>query len=380
MSPISKICLSKKAFLYTLLIGGIISFLLLSNLVITTKVKTNTKAAPHNIIGGSNAYFGEFPAVTYIESDESDGSGVCTGTLIHPRLVLTAAHCLKGKNIWVRVGLVKLGQDPSTFTARKSILTIPHPAFIEVKNMADFYLSGKFLSDQNDIGLILLENEVTGVALPHIPQPNTDSKLYDEKNITTAVGWGATGYTTEGIVILPDTLQKLDLPIYSSDNTQKKIIEVGYYDKNASHTTSSGDSGGPIFITKDNVIYILGVLVGGYDTKPSKYTNLIAYSDWLNSQIAMWSSYKITSFPPFVENTKFDNDWSKCFNLKTESQCNSSPYNLPNNNEIDCGYVLKCNVCLPWDSKMGIDYNDCANIFEKLRRVILSRPPERGRK
>ena len=52
--------------------------------------------AQASIIGGDPATIAEFPSLAYIEAADQRSSGfACTGTVISPRVILTAAHCVE---------------------------------------------------------------------------------------------------------------------------------------------------------------------------------------------------------------------------------------------------------------------------------------------
>src|SRR5690349_1434996 len=67
-----------------------------------------------SIIGGAAATIEEFPALAYIQADEGGEKGfACTGSVVAPRVVLTAGHCVEdietGKLTPVRDYLVATG-------------------------------------------------------------------------------------------------------------------------------------------------------------------------------------------------------------------------------------------------------------------------------
>jgi secreted trypsin-like serine protease len=49
-------------------------------------------AAQTSVIGGSQAFPGEFPYVAYVEETRRRIS--CSGSVVAPRVILTAAHCV----------------------------------------------------------------------------------------------------------------------------------------------------------------------------------------------------------------------------------------------------------------------------------------------
>src|SRR5262245_35560180 len=75
----------------------------------------------HSIIGGTRDS-GD-PAVVYIELSGAGGQGACTGTLISPHVIITAAHCEDQFNTWY----VYWGTDPSAQSSASVIQHIHHP-------------------------------------------------------------------------------------------------------------------------------------------------------------------------------------------------------------------------------------------------------------
>ncbi|HEV2727016.1 MAG TPA: trypsin-like serine protease, partial [Solirubrobacterales bacterium] len=51
--------------------------------------------ATASIIGGRAATVEEFPSLAYIEAQVGKSGFACTGTVVSPRVILTAAHCIE---------------------------------------------------------------------------------------------------------------------------------------------------------------------------------------------------------------------------------------------------------------------------------------------
>ena len=58
-----------------------------------------TQAAPSKIIGGQNAYDGQFPHQVTLKRS-SGGSHYCGGSIIAPDKVMCAAHCKQSNDNW----------------------------------------------------------------------------------------------------------------------------------------------------------------------------------------------------------------------------------------------------------------------------------------
>lgn len=69
--------------------------------------------APHGIHNGLDATSCQFPA-TVAMLDELSGSLFCTGSLVHPQVVVFAAHCMDPGSSWATPGSVMFGENVDT--------------------------------------------------------------------------------------------------------------------------------------------------------------------------------------------------------------------------------------------------------------------------
>lgn len=101
----------------------------------------------------------QLPQVMVIVGDWSILGGVCTGELVGPKIVLTAAHCCEAGNKNVR-------------DQAKTKRFVTHPLYNKVKSPYYGYALPEIFTYENDICIIELENEVQGVTPFSLPTKN----------------------------------------------------------------------------------------------------------------------------------------------------------------------------------------------------------------
>ncbi|MDQ3068554.1 MAG: S1 family peptidase [Acidobacteriota bacterium] len=173
--------------------------------------------------GAECANFDRAPIVKLnMRTADNVGLGGCTGTIVHPRVVLTAAHCLDEDVGTVRVWL---GSGDEI-----------------VAQGFTYYPGYRFNQSGFDVGVI-----VVGQDLPRTPMPiltSRDGQVgetaiiagygRDDNNVTFALRAGSTTLSAVGAL-----LQTIYAPPASS--------------------VCQGDSGGPILLRQNNVWAIAGI-------------------------------------------------------------------------------------------------------------------------
>ncbi|MGC4119505.1 MAG: serine protease [Myxococcales bacterium] len=200
----------------------------------------------------------------------------CSGTLISPRVVLTAAHCVKGTAPSViTIGFGANVDDPSMKWV-KVVDAKPHP----------YYSEGSLA---NDIAVVRLASSAPeGVApIPFLPSTKalTAANLGDTVEFS---GFGEDEHGGYGVKLkVSDTLDLIcerrgGCPWAGETAPQNSLC----YDQQPGGPCS-GDSGGPAFLTVDGIEYVVGVTSWGDTACVSDgcSTNATPYEDWINGYI-----------------------------------------------------------------------------------------------
>ncbi|MGI5865233.1 MAG: S1 family peptidase [Myxococcales bacterium] len=231
------------------------------------------------IVNGTIDNLPSHAAVVYLDL----GMGACTGTLITPEVVLTAAHCLVndyGRPIspsQVRVGF-------GTYISSLQYRTVR-----ELRLHSGYSSSGY----SNDIGLLRLSQPVTDVPpIPALPEHLAITQEDINSTVFTYSGYGVVDATNpwwpEPATSRMKVTDLIDCYCDGARCTSTQCTSGGApntfcYDQQPGGPCS-GDSGGPAFITRDGVEYVAGVtsygdrtcISWGCSTKVDRFARFIA--------------------------------------------------------------------------------------------------------
>lgn len=219
------------------------------------------------IIGGT-ADTADASVVAIVTAADAGTAELCSGTVIAPRVVLTAGHCALGQapgDLTVRVGLNVLAPDREVGVAQ--VVTYP-----------GFTASGDDARRGRDIAALVTADDLGVPALPYSRDGSAVAGLAGET--VTDVGYGATAPED---ATSPGTKRIADMTVSAVCD---RLIVFG----DAQRRACIGDSGGPLLVgERSGAPTVVGVVsfYDGTQCGPPVYAVRVdPYAAWLDTIVA----------------------------------------------------------------------------------------------
>jgi secreted trypsin-like serine protease len=240
------------------------------------------------IIGGHPAEAGAYPWLAHVSDFYGEWVGECTGTVVAPKLVLTAAHCVLDRS----TGKVR---DPAGFrvvTGAVDWLT---------GSRQELRVHGVVVAPEydqrmhtHDAALLVLSTPTAAPAIA-LSRPRADAALLRAGTAASIVGWGDKAFGQRGPTPeLQEAQTSVQHAAWCRQNAQPfdPASELCVIDPPREATgTCDGDSGGPLIVGagaaegEEASAIEVGILSGGYGhcatRRPSVYTRVDALYPWI---------------------------------------------------------------------------------------------------
>lgn len=178
---------------------------------------------------------------------------ICSGTLVAPKVFLTAAHCLLDEpdDLYVSfdsfVGAPDVGPEVKLYHGQAH----GHPEFVDETAPGDTH----------DIAVVVLDERVEGIKPATLPSRGTLDRL-DRHELLGDIPWGVVGYGREGYDASEDAF-------FGGGSRFFGFSSFGDLEDHKLHLTQEppdggtcrGDSGGPVFLGRTRTV--VGIVSDG---------------------------------------------------------------------------------------------------------------------
>ena len=230
----------------------------------------------------------------------------CTAFLVHPKVLLTAAHCITSS--MKRSKYLNLSNRTKAKNNKRIKLNGPilvHPKY----HYAKYHDMAVIISEEN------IKEKFQVKYIPEIfwGKPKLWQQIDKENPYVTAVGYGETNRGVSGtkrsvslkFQSLYFDIKNKDLDMLQhwrmSDFTEGSILPTAFTLSNSPADTCNGDSGGPVIMNEITGKKLLGITMGGAKKcgsgkSPSAYRMIAPDICWFKSSLKYYLGNKIIEY------------------------------------------------------------------------------------
>ena len=184
------------------------------------------------------------------------GRGVCSGGLVTPQIVATAAHCVVSNGVTASVSSIKVsppGANLSENNVTAGVLRIIHPS--SFRNATSF-------TDPNDIAFLVLDRTFDGSSNLTLANYDMTRNIVNSGTAINIYGYGTTTSGGPSINVPLSITVKATAPMRLSGFQGYERTYMSYVN-DYQGATCPGDSGGPAIAKYSGILYLVSISSGG---------------------------------------------------------------------------------------------------------------------